>query len=103
MSKVYDKIIDIEMSHETTEEWYLMYTPHASINKSRANSEYFNGGASRSGQSLTFEVRYFPALKDIARNTQKYRIVYEGKTYNIVDYDDYMLQHKTVKLSGVSY
>lgn len=103
MSRVYDKKIDIEVLDETTETWSLLYSPHALINKTRANSEYFNGGASQSKQSLTFEVRYFPGLKDIAVNTQNYRIVYEGINYNIVDYDDYMMLHKTVKLYGVSY
>ena len=61
-----------------------------------------NAGAIQGKLSLTFEVRYFDDLKDISLNTQSYRILYDGTQYDITDYDDFMLQHKTVKLLGVS-
>ena len=76
---------------------------HASINKAKSDNEYLNAGAVQAKKSLTFEVRYFKDLEDISLNLQTYRIVYQDVPYNIVDYDDFMLKHKTVKLLGVSY
>ncbi len=103
MSKVFDKPIVIQKIDEVTEKWSDVYTPHASINKAKTDSEYLDAGASRSKKTKVFEVRYFKGIEDIENNTQRYRIVYQGVPYNIGDYDDYMLQHKTVKLLGVSY
>lgn len=103
MSKVFDKPIVIQKIDEKTESWNDLYTPHASINKSKADSEYLNAGASRSKKTLVFEIRYFKELEDIDLNTQRYRILYRDTPYNIGDYDDYMQEHKTVKLLGVSY
>lgn len=103
MSRVFDKPIEIQTIDEITETWITKYKPHASINKAKANSEYLNAGAIQSKRALTFEIRYFKALEDIALNTQSYRVLFEGNPYNIEDYDDYMLEHKTIKLLGVSY
>ena len=103
MSKTYDRPIVIQSIDEATEDWTDVYKVHASINKARSDSEYLNGGATQAKQSLTFEVRYFVGLDDICLNLQRYRVLYRGVPYNITDFDDYMLQHKTVKLLGVSY
>lgn len=103
MAKVFDKPIVIQKIDEKTEKWTDLYTPHASINKAKSDSEYLGSGATQSKKTLVFEVRYFKALEDIDLNTQRYRIVYQGIPYNIGDYDDYMLKHKTVKILGVSY
>lgn len=102
MSKVFDRPITIFKIDEITEKWFPEFSLHARINKAKADSEYLNAGAIQGKQSLTFEVRYFDKLKDISLNTQSYRVVYDGVHYDIIDYDDYLLQHKTVKLLGVS-
>ena len=103
MSKPFDKPIFIEKIDEITEKWSKVYGAHARINKAKADSEYLSAGATQGKRSLVFEIRYFSELKKICLDTQSYRIIYEGVPYNIVDYDDYMEQHKTVKLLGVSY
>ena len=103
MSKVYDRPIIIQKIDEITETWHDLYNVHAYINKAKSDSEYLNAGAIHSKRSLVFEVRYFSQLEDISLNTQSYRVLYQGVPYNIVDYDDYMLKHKTVKILGVSY
>lgn len=103
MSRVFDKPIKIQTIDEISETWVTKYETHAYINKAKPNSEYLNAGATQSKRALTFEVRYFKALEDIALNTQTYRILFNDTPYNIEDYDDYMLQHKTIKLLGVSY
>lgn len=103
MSRIYDRPISIQEINEETEKWEDVYHLHASINKAKSDNEYLNAGAIQAKKSLTFEVRYFAALEDISANLQSYRIVYLGVPYNIVDYDDYMMAHKSVKLLGVSY
>ena len=60
-------------------------------------------GAVQSNVERIFEVRYCPPLKEIEFNTSLYRVVYNGMTYNVTDYDDYMERHINVKLVGLSY
>lgn len=98
----YDKPIKIQKIDENTEKWSDIYSLHAKVNKSNG-SEYLNAGANQSRSNRVFEVRYFKDLEDIDDNRGLYRIIYRGKTYNITDYDDYLEQHKTIKLLGVSY
>lgn len=93
----------IQVIDQDTEEWTDHLHLHAlQVNKAGA-SETFNAGAEQHHHRLTFRLRWCKALEDIAYNTQLYRIVYRGHTYNIQDYDDYMEQHKTVNLVGVAY
>lgn len=103
MAKVFDRPISIQRINEDEKTWDDVFKVHARINKSKADNEYLSGGAIQGKKSLTFEVRYFKALEDISLNIQSYRIVYQGIPYDIKDFDDYMLQHKTVKILGVSY
>ena len=103
MSKLFDRPIVIQKIDDITETWADVFKIHASINKSKADDEYLSGGAIQGKKNLTFEVRYFAALEDISFNIQSYRIVYQDVPFNIEDYDDFMLQHKTVKILGVSY
>lgn len=99
---VYDKPITIQRINEDTEKWEDLYSLHARVNKSNG-SEYLGAGANQSKSNRVFEVRYFKDLEDIDDNRGIYRLVYRGKLYNITDYDDYLEQHKTIKLLGVSY
>lgn len=101
--RAFDKPIKIQTIDEMSETWTTIYELHARINKAKANNEYLNAGATQSKRTLMFEIRYFKALEDISVNTQSYRILFDNFPYNIEDYDDYMLEHKTVKLLGVSY
>ena len=103
MSKVFERPITIQKIDEVTEDWIDVFKVHARINKAKSDTEYLSAGAVQGKRSLTFEVRFFKLLEDISYNTQSYRVVYQGVPFNIVDYDDFMLQHKTVKLVGVSY
>lgn len=103
MSKVFDRPIVIQQIDASTEEWKDVYLVHASVNKSKGDDEYLSGGAIQGKRNLVFEVRYFAALEDIALNIQSYRILFQGVPYDIKDFDDFMLRHKTVKILGVSY
>ena len=104
MSKLFDRPIKILKINEVTEEWEEVFEKplHASINKAKSDGEYLSGGAIQGKRSLVFEMRYFKDLEDIGFNLQCYRIMYQDRQYDIKDYDDFMLKHKTVKLLGVS-
>jgi SPP1 family predicted phage head-tail adaptor len=103
MAKVFDKPITIQRLNSKAKMWEDVYKVHASINKAKSDNEYLSAGAIQAKKNLSFELRYFADLEDISLNLQMYRILYRSVPYDIRDYDDFMLQHKTVKLLGVSY
>lgn len=103
MAKVFDRPITIQRLNAKSKQWEDLFKVHAYINKAKTDNEYLSAGAIQSKKNLAFEVRYFVDLEDISFNLQLYRILYKGVPFNIVDYDDFMLKHKTVKLLGVSY
>ena len=99
---VFDKPITIERLNDNDDTWSKYISLHARINTYNY-SENISAGADRSKQILTFDIRYCKPLSEIAFNTQYYRIVYNNQRYNITEYDDYMLKHRTIKLIGESY
>lgn len=103
MGRPFDRPIIIQKINEKSKMWEDVFKVHAYINKAKTDGEYLSAGATQSKKNLTFEVRYFSALEDIDLNLQRYRILYRKVPFNIVDYDDFKLQHKTIKLLGVSY
>ena len=98
----FDKPIVIQKIDQDTEEWSDLWPLHARINKT-TGTEFVEAGADRSQSTKTFELRYFTDLEDVDFNRGLYRIMYRDHTYNIVDYDDYMEKHQTVRLKAVSY
>ena len=98
----YDKPITIQIQDPDTEEWTDALKLHATVNKTGGGSN-FNAGTDQHNASLTFKLRYVRKLEDIAYNTQPYRIIYRGRKFKVVDYDDYMEQHREIKLVGEYY
>lgn len=98
----YDKPITIEVQDPDTEQWVESLKLHARVNKT-GGGQALNAGADQYKVSLTFELRYVKALEAIAYNTQPFRVIYRGRQFKVVDYDDYMEQHRTVKLVGEFY
>lgn len=96
-----DKPITIQSFDELTEDWTDIMHLHASINKTRTGSEFYNGGAVHGKATLTFEVRYSATLAQIEYNSEIYRIIYDDQAFNIIDYDDYRRQHRKIRLVGV--
>lgn len=94
--------ITIQKQDPESEKWSDEFKLHARITRTKG-SEYLKTGAVQSQYERVFEVMYFPALKDVEFNTGIYRIVYNNTFFNITDYDDFMDEHKNVKLVGVSY
>ena len=98
----FDKPIVIQKIDQDMEEWSDLWPLHARINKT-TGTEFVEAGADRSQSTKTFELRYFTELEDVDFNRGLYRIMYRDHAYNIVDYDDYMEKHQTVRLKAVSY
>jgi SPP1 family predicted phage head-tail adaptor len=99
---LYYKPIIIQVQDPETEEWTDKLRLHASVNKTGGGTSY-SAGADQHTVSLTFRLRYVKALEEIAYNPQPYRVVYSGRAFKVVDYDDYMEQHREVKLVGELY
>lgn len=82
--------------------WETVGAFHADVNTD-LSEEKLEGGAVQSRERLVFDMRYGPKVAAIRLNTQLYRVQYNGGTYKIVHYDDYMQKHRKVRLKGVSY
>lgn len=98
----FDKPITVQVQDADTEQWTDSLHLHAEVNKTGGNSTH-NAGADQYRATLTFKVRYVRRLEDIASTPQPFRVLYRGRTYKVVDYDDYMEQHREVKLVGELY
>lgn len=99
---IYDKPITIQLQDPTSEDWADKWKLHARVNKT-GGGQALTAGADQYRATLTFEVRYFKALEELRYNPQPFRVVYRGHSFKLVDYDDYMEEHQTVKLVGEAY
>lgn len=98
----FDKPITIQVQDLTTEEWTDALYLHAHVNKT-GSAHTFNAGADQYRVSLTFTLRYGRELEAVAYSPQPYRVLYNGRKFKVTDYDDFMEQHRTIKLVGVFY
>lgn len=95
--------ITIQRQDPETELWADHLKLHAlQVNRS-GGSETDSAGAGQYHPRLTFTVRWCKELEALRHNTQEHQIIYRGHAYNIVDWDDYMEQHLTVKIAGEAY
>lgn len=93
----------IQAQDPDTEDWADLLHLHAlKVNKT-GGGEVFAAGAEQFHPRLTFEVRWSRVLEDVVHSPQVHRISYRGRFYNIKDYDDYMEEHRTVRLVGEAY
>lgn len=98
----YDKPITIQLQDPDTEEWADRWKLRARVNKT-GGGQTLSAGADQYRATLTFEVRYFKALEELRYNPQPFRVVYRGHSFKLTDYDDFMEEHRTVKLVGEAY
>lgn len=98
----YDKPIIIQTQDHDTEQWSDKLKLHARVNKAGGGTSV-NAGADQYQVKLNFDLRYVAALQEIAYSVQPYRIMYRGHKFKVIDYDDYMEQHRTVRLVGELY
>jgi head-tail adaptor len=52
---------------------------------------------------MLFRLRYFPALDAVRDDPQDFRIDYDGRHYEITDYDDYNERRRVIKLTAERY
>lgn len=89
------------LKRDNAEKSFLpFYSCSVSVNKYGSGGEFLGGGAEREKNQLVFKVRYCKRIKEILHDTQDFRIVYDGATYNVIDYDNYNFENKEVKLLG---
>ena len=98
----YDKPIIVQRLDKDTEEWIDTLHLHARVNKT-GGGQTLNAGADQFHAVLTFEVRYCKALEAVRYHPQFYRLVYRSHTFKVTDYDDFMEQHRTVRIVGELY
>ena len=98
----YDKPIIIQTQDPDTEQWADKLHLHARVNKTGGGTSV-NAGADQYQVKLNFDLRYVAALQEIAYSVQPYRIMSRGHKFKVIDYDDYMEQHRTVRLVGELY
>ncbi len=94
-----NKQIKIQKLDPETEKWEDYYTCYAEINKS-SGKEYFNARTNITQNTFNFRVRYISKLEDTIFNTNKYRIIYRNKEFDIKNVDDKL--EKRLKLTYVA-
>ena len=99
---MYDKPIIVQLQDAETEAYADRWSLHAQVNKTGGGTST-NAGADQYNATLTFKLRYFRELEDLRYHPQRYRIVYRGHFFKIADYDDFMEEHREVKLVGSLY
>lgn len=86
-----------------TEEWSDLLRLHAKKVNRSGGGENFAAGRETYHPRLVFDLPWCKKLEELRYDTQHYRLVYQGQPFNITDYDDYMEQHLTVRLTGEAY
>lgn len=95
--------LTIQRQDPDTEQWTDWLTLHAIQVNRAGGGEAYSAAREQFRPRLTFDLRWCKALSDMRWSTQPHRIVYQGHPLNIVDYDDYMEQHLSVRLTGEAY
>jgi len=99
---VYDKPITVQVQDAVTEEWTDRLYLHAQVNKTGGGMA-LEAGADQYRASLTFKIRYCRELEELRFSPQPFRVLYRGHSFKVTDYDDFMEQHKEVRLVGELY
>ena len=102
---VYDKPIEVYKLADDCEKytpWAVCPLLHARVNTARERDEYQEGQTTQHRSLLTFSVRYCSVLSEIFSLPQAFRVKYAGAFYDIVDTDDYMMEHRELRLKGMS-
>ena len=96
--------VTVQKQDPNTEKWSDLLHLHAlQVNRAGSGSEVFTAGREQYRLRLTFDLRWSKQLEAVRWHTQSHRLLYRGQPMNIVDYDDYMEQHLTVRLTGEVY
>ena len=95
----YNKPIIIQKLNEQTEKWDQYYFTHANVNKT-TGKEYNAASTNISFSTYSFKIRFCEKLKEVIYNTEIYRILYDGKLFNIENADRYAENVTEITLIG---
>ena len=95
--------VTVQRQDPDTEAWSDLLHLHATKVNRAGGGESFNAGREQYHPRMTFDFRWCKALEALRWAPDSYRLVYQGHFFNITDYDDYMEQHLTVRLTGEAY
>lgn len=95
--------VTIQRMDKDTEEWTDLLQLHALQVNRAGGGESFAAGRETYHPRMTFDLRWCKVLEAVRWDPQAHRIVYLGHTFDISDYDDYMEQHLTVRITGEAY
>lgn len=105
VSKVLNRKITIQKLTTVTspngfdeEKWVDWETLWASKNN-LSGKEYYSAKTVNEEKTVKFEVRYFPKLEEI--NSTEYRIIHEGKEYNITFIDNFMYRNEWLVIKAL--
>ena len=76
---------------------------HAVQVNNKAGSESYDDGAGQYHLTLVFRVAWSHKLEAMRYRPMHYHIVYQGQTFRVVGYDDYMERHLWVDITAVAY
>ena len=99
---IFDKPVVLERQNEETEQWDTVRCFHARVNKSGGRQSYA-ADADQFHAVLDFDFRWCEPLEAVRYDPQIYRLRYRGHTFQVIDFDDYMEQHRTVRMVGKLY
>ena len=77
--------------------WVDRYTCRAYVNM-QAAGEHEGAGRTVETETLIFTIRYCQAVSGLSSGA--WRVLFNGRTYDITSVDDYRLRHETLKLTA---
>ena len=95
--------VTIQKMDPETEEWTNLLHLHALQVNRAGGGESFSAGREQYHPRLSFDLRWCRQLEALRWDVRNHRILYQGHALNILEYDDYMEQHLTVRLTGEAY
>lgn len=96
-------LVKLQCLDPATETWQDVKTLHATRVNNASGKEEFGAGAEQYHLHLKFRFAWTPLIEQIRFSPQLYQLVYRGKSFNIVGYDDYMEQHINADIIGEAY
>lgn len=85
------------------EQWRDKWKLHAQKVNKAGGGQAYTAGADQYQVTLSFDVPYFKELEEMRYNPQLYRILYREHAFKLTDWDDYMEEHRLVRLVGEAY
>lgn len=95
--------VTVQRMDPETEQWTDLLHLHARQVNRAGGGESYAAGREQYSPTLMFDFTWCKAVEAIRWDVARHRLLYQGHVFNIVDYDDYMEQHITVRLTGEAY